>query len=92
MTSVQKFKSLNPVLTDARSRARVKGKKIIKKSSVELDKPVKIDVPAENAHGARNSVVSPITENGEIVGIIHRCKCGEKTEIFFELEENVAKP
>ncbi len=92
MTSAQKFKSLNPGLTDSRSRARVKGKKIIKKSSVELDKPVKIDVPAENPDGARNSVVTPITENGEIVGILHRCKCGEKSEIYFELEADVAKP
>ncbi|NOZ08215.1 MAG: hypothetical protein GXO91_04980 [FCB group bacterium] len=54
-----------------------------------MDRPVKIDIPVEKMDNGRKSVVTPITENGEIVGILHRCKCGEKSEIYFELDEEV---
>ncbi len=31
--------------------------------------------------------VTPIVEDGVIVGVVHQCTCGKKSEIRFEFEE-----
>ncbi len=36
-----------------------------------------------------NSTVEPIMDNGLVVGVSHRCCCGESTEIRFELEQKI---
>ena len=33
-----------------------------------------------------DEVIKPITENGEVIGIYHKCECGRETRIKFDYD------
>lgn len=69
------------------------GEKIFYRSKVFKDKQLRnsnsVTVVAEKGQVLKASVaeVLPIKKNGEIIGVIHKCSCGKKTEIRFDFEE-----
>ncbi len=92
MTSIKYFKSLNSETVRKTGNHSPKKNNVIKNQSVRLNEPVKI---ASNSHKLKKnlrSIVTAIVEDGEIVGILHECTCGEMSKIYFELEEEVKQP
>jgi len=60
---------------------------ILKGQQVILGSPVKLDMYKGNRGGhTHDAQVEPIIENGQVIGFVFECACGESTEILFEYE------
>jgi|GEM_PF-3090945 len=60
---------------------------VIKGQGIENKETVRIISEKGQVLKKSSAEVEPIVENDMIVGIIHRCTCGKRTEIRFEFEE-----
>ena len=62
------------------------GRSVIKKSQVRLKSATRLHTaPAVTA--THESKLLPITKNGEIIGFINECACGEITKVYFDFDE-----
>lgn len=60
---------------------------ILKGQRVVLGSPVKLDLlTSKRAAHLHQPQVEPIIENGQVIGFVFECACGESTEILFEYE------
>jgi len=64
----------------------LKNRTVIKNQFVKLHSPIKIEVDEINYQEDRGDLVEPVLENGDVVGLVHRCSCGKVMEIRFEYE------
>ncbi len=74
------------LLAESRKATTVNSK-IIKNGAVKLGTPHKIhsrdEVMRTRAHQPQ---VLPIKKNGEIIGVISECSCGEVVKVYFDYE------
>ncbi len=64
----------------------VNRKSVIKGDSVEIKNPLKIEVDESDFEDIDRTLIEPIWENKNIVGVILKCSCGKEVEIQFEYE------
>lgn len=81
---------IDPIDINEPSRKKPSG--IIKQRSINVSTPVKIEnrkMKLADSEGSNifTEKTSPILENGEIIGVLHRCSCGKETRIYFDYEE-----
>lgn len=69
------------------SGTRLQKNKVFKGNDLKNDESVTIVAERGQVLKKSHVNVQPITENGRIVGVIHECSCGKKTEIRFDFEE-----
>lgn len=62
--------------------------RVIKQKDVKLNKPIKIDIDESGSENSSAESIEPIIEDDCAVGVIHRCICGNSTEIRFDYETN----
>jgi len=63
--------------------------------NVEIEDKESVEVPSDQKKNSNNGEngndseeeIRPIMENGEIVGVFHKCICGRETEIRFDYSE-----
>lgn len=67
-------------------------KRMIKGNTVRQNPPRKVEIKAppvsQDDSSRGDTVVEPLMENGLVVGVNYHCRCGENTEIRFELEKS----
>lgn len=68
------------------NRTPIYKQKVIRSQRIQLNKPITINAESMNDDGSES--VEPMVENGQVVGIIHRCSCGKVTEIRFQMDDN----
>jgi len=61
---------------------------IIKGPAVKLEEPVKVVSPETSSLKQGEGYFQPIIEGGQIVGVIHVCTCGRRSELRFEFEDS----
>jgi len=61
---------------------------IIKGPAVKLEEPVKVVSPETSSVKQGEGYFQPIIEGDQIVGVIHVCTCGRRSELRFEFEDS----
>ena len=56
---------------------------LIKDNNVELGSPIKLN-PKKRDSSKHEESINPIVEDGKVVGVIYKCKCGRQRRIMFE--------
>ncbi len=60
---------------------------IIKKDKVVFGKSRKIEHSVQVTDIHQNGEISPVYNNGELIGVIYECSCGKIAQILFDFEE-----
>jgi len=62
---------------------------IIKKEKVNLNSSVRKINPYDSNHIPLNKgKITPLMDNGDVIGIIYECSCGEIAKVIFDFEES----
>jgi hypothetical protein len=73
-----------------KSKKEKRTSSIIKKNKVHLTESSRKINPLENSHIPVNKgKITPLTDNGEIIGVIYECSCGEIAKVVFDFEESL---
>lgn len=57
---------------------------VIKSKNVSMAEPKSIIVYDNEFENHNNINIQPLTEDGEIKGVMHNCSCGQSVEILFD--------
>jgi len=87
MIKEPKFEHLKSDKLPAGPVRRGSKSRVIKNTAVIMDEQVQIIQKRQGHLTKGTSRVTPILDNNEIIGVVHECSCGERTEILFELED-----
>ncbi len=72
-----------------KSNASFTRQSVIKKDEVRLGNSKRIEPKVHQPNADHDGQVFPITEDGQVVGFVYECSCGEVAKIMFEFEEAV---
>ena len=59
---------------------------LIKDNNVKLGNPIKLN-PNKRGSSNNEESINPIVENGKVVGVVYKCKCGRQRRIMFEYDK-----
>jgi len=88
MANEEFFKPIDAKEADFVSKHVKKRPTIIKGPAVKLEEPVKVISPESPNFKEGEGYFQPIIEGGQIVGVIHVCTCGRRSELRFEFEDS----
>lgn len=80
-------KEFKPFLDDRISGIKHKSSPkhtVIKTQLVNMQSPLKVEIDESDFEDEENESIEPIVEDGEIMGVIHKCSCGKVAKIRFE--------
>jgi hypothetical protein len=70
-------------------KKNLRSSSIIKKDMVNLNMDVRKINPYENNHIPQNKgKITPLTDDGDVIGFIYECSCGEIAKVIFDFEES----
>lgn len=68
-------------------KVNISKRRIIKSDYVKFNPSIKIGNDKPKITSCEDERIEPITKDGEIIGVIHKCVCGRIAKIFFEYEK-----